>query len=145
MIFNFSCRSPQRQNFKIGPIQKLILDPDTSDTVIFHVAFAQQVALYTEYYNSMQMILTFKEEFANGHVGDPVLILLAYRFNISDVLAHNNVVLRFRGDSVLFIILTFRHQAEAVNFCNLYHGYFNPNIVVEIPPVLQLLLESIDA
>lgn len=134
----------QRQWFTIGRIQKLIVDQHTGGLKMDPQVLTQQAGLYTESYDDRHnLIITFKEEGANGHVGDAALIILAMSCNISDVLENNNVILRFDGNSALYVILTFRDETEATLFCKSFRSYFNPNIAIPISPMVQqVLLET---
>lgn len=97
--------------------------------------------MYTEFYKDMQMILTFKEESANGDVGDPDLIFLANKSNSTDVLMDDSVILCFDGNPELYVILTFRDKSQANNFCSSLRGHFNADITVLIPRVVQQVLQ----
>lgn len=105
---------------------------------------SHDTVVYTEFYDGEQMILTFKKESENGDVGDAVLIIMAYKYNISDILENNNVVLRSKVGTRLHHLLTFRDVADANHFCNSLRDHFNPDnhVLVTIPPKLQQIIQK---
>lgn len=82
------------------------------------------------------MVMTLKQESANGNVGNPLLVFPAAKYNISDVPLNNSVVARSNGDYVRYIILTFDNATEASNFCNTYRDQFDASLTTPIPPVI---------
>lgn len=140
MILNFFFWLSQRENFTIGRIQTFLLDPNNSDTILSDIELARRAVLYTEFCGSTRIILTFKKESINGDVGATVLVFVASRFNISDVLENNNVVLRFREPSPVYHVLTFCNKSAADHFHSSFRGYFDQNTSVSIPPGLQQFL-----
>lgn len=137
----FFCCSSQRHNVTISRVQKLLLDyPATM--VVHHSEISRQTGLYTDFYKGLQLIFTFKEESANGDVGNPLLIFMANKYTISDVLVNNNVVLRFDGGFVLFIIFTFPDESEANNFRNYFRRYFKASATIPIPPLASVFLRT---
>lgn len=97
---------------------------------------AQQAALFSEIYRNTHRIFIFKEVHENGDVGDPVLIYLASKMNISDIIANKKVAIRFTGYTALTAVLTFRDELEASNFCNVVRPHTNPLIAVPVPSEL---------
>lgn len=133
---NFS----QRQNVNIGRIQKFVIDERARGGIKHHSVIAQRAGLYTEFRNySMDMIFTFKAETAQGDVGDPVMIFVENKFNISDVLANNNVVVSLPITTMIF---TFPDESEAGKFCKILRARANRNVAVSIPPSVQNLLQT---
>lgn len=140
---NFFCYVPQRANVEIDRIQEFLLDRDSSGLIQSRAVLAQKPVIYTEFYDSTRVLLTFKDESVDGSVGNPVLVILANGFNMSNVLENSNVILHSMGGSQIYHVLTFRDDSEAKHFCNSLRRYFNPNLLVSIPPGLQEFLDTV--
>ena len=115
----------------------------TGSQIVYGLELTQHAGLYIEFYNDMQMILTFKEESLNGDVGDPVLVFLANKCNISGVLANKYVVVRFNGNFALHIILTFHDESQAANFCKILRAHVDEKMAPPIPSVILDALKHV--